>query len=86
MPQVEDEIRKILVENTTLAVGESSLTDDTDLFNAGMTSYASVAMMMSLEDHFGVVFPDFMIRWHTFQTITALADVVRLLLGSAPVQ
>jgi acyl carrier protein len=86
MANVEGEIRTLVLANTSLAIGESSLNDDTDLFNAGMTSYQSVAMMMSLEDHFGIMFPDAMIRWNTFQTISALANVVRLLLVAIPSQ
>lgn len=86
MPQVEDEIRELVAANATLAIGQSSLADDTDLFNAGMTSYASVTIMMSLEDHFGVEFPESSIRRETFQTIAAMAEVVSSLLDSRPPQ
>jgi acyl carrier protein len=86
VPQVEDEIRKLVTANATLAIGEASLADDTDLFNAGMTSYASVTIMMSLEEHFGVEFPESSIRRDTFQTIAAMAAVITDLLGSLPSQ
>jgi acyl carrier protein len=47
-----------------------------------MTSYASVTIMMSLEDHFGIEFPESSIRRDTFQTIAAMAEVVTSLLDS----
>ena len=83
MSQVEDEIRDLVVANVTLAISDSRLTAGTDLFNAGMTSYQSVTLMMTLEDHFGIAFPDSMIRRSTFQTIAALAEAVRSLLDPA---
>ncbi len=83
MPLVEDEIRDLVVANATLAVDDSRLAADTDLFNAGMTSYQSVTVMMTIEEHFGIEFPDSMIRRSTFQTIGALAEAVTSLLGSS---
>jgi acyl carrier protein len=81
VPTVEDEIRRLVIGNATLAIGEASLTDDTDLFSAGMTSYASVTMMMSIEEHFGVVFTDSQIIRTTFQTIASMAEAVTWLLA-----
>jgi acyl carrier protein len=44
-----------------------------------MTSYATVAVMTSIEEHFGVMFPDDQIRRSTFQTISAMAAALRSL-------
>lgn len=79
MPQVEDEIRRILAANAKLTIADSDLTDDTDLFNVGMTSYATVAVMTSIEEYFDVMFPDDQIRRSTFQTISAMATALRSL-------
>jgi len=82
--QVEDEIRELVATHAGLAISEATLAGDTDLFNAGMTSYASVTVLMSLEDHFGITFPDSLIRRGTFQTIAAMTEAVSSLLDSSP--
>ncbi|MGA2209274.1 MAG: acyl carrier protein [Acidimicrobiales bacterium] len=79
MPQVEDEIRRILAANAKLTIAASDLTDETDLFNVGMTSYATVSVMTAIEEHFGMMFPDDQIRRSTFQTISAMAAALRSL-------
>lgn len=69
---MEETIRTILVENARLAVDVDSITDDTDLFGAGMTSHASVNVMLAVEDAFGIEFPERMLKKSTFESVSAI--------------
>jgi acyl carrier protein len=65
-------IRDVLVDHGRLPLDVGQLGDDDDLFQAGMTSHASVNVMLALEDAFDVEFPEAMLRKSTFATIGAL--------------
>ena len=45
----DERIRTVLTEHGRLAVPVDTLDEDTDLFGAGMTSHASVNVMLALE-------------------------------------
>ncbi|HWD64618.1 MAG TPA: acyl carrier protein [Solirubrobacteraceae bacterium] len=70
---VRDEIRRVLSEHGRLPVAVSSLSDDADLFQAGMTSHASVNVMLGLEDAFDLEFPDRMLKRSVFESISSIA-------------
>jgi acyl carrier protein len=69
---VTEEIRKIVAEHARLSVDAAGLTADSDLYQAGMTSHASVNVMLALEDHFDVEFPDRMLTRDVFESIAAI--------------
>jgi len=68
-----DEIRQIIQEHGRLPIDVGTLSEDADLYQAGMTSHASVNVMLALEDHFDVEFPDQMLTRSVFESITAIA-------------
>ena len=68
-----DEIRRIVKEHGRLPVDAGDLATDADLYDAGMTSHASVNVMLALEDEFDVEFPDRMLRRDVFESIDAIA-------------
>lgn len=70
---MNDEIRQILRGHARLSVDVDSLADDADLYEAGMTSHASVNVMLALEDHFDIEFPDQMLKRSVFESISAIA-------------
>jgi len=70
------EIRKIVAEHARLAVDVDSLADDADLYQAGMTSHASVNLMLALEDAFDVEFPDSMLKREVFESVAAIAGAL----------
>lgn len=70
------EIRKIVAEHARLAVDVDTLADDADLYQAGMTSHASVNLMLALEDAFDVEFPDSMLKRSVFESIDAIASAL----------
>lgn len=69
---VEETIRSILADNARLAVDIDSIADDTDLFGAGMTSHASVNVMLAIEDAFEIEFPERMLKKSTFESVSAI--------------
>lgn len=69
-------IRAVLVEHGRLAKDVAALSDDDDLYQAGMTSHASVNLMLALEGAFDIEFPDAMLRRSVFESITAIRTAV----------
>ena len=55
---LEQRIRQVIQAHGRLPVDLATLDDDADLFQAGMTSHASVNLMLGLEAEFDVEFPD----------------------------
>jgi acyl carrier protein len=64
-----------------LSVDVGTLADDSDLFAAGMTSHASVNLMLALEDAFDLEFPDRMLTRGVFDSVTAIAAAISELNG-----
>lgn len=69
-------IREILEQHGRLPVGIDTLADDSDLYNAGLTSLATVGLMLALEDTFDIEFPETMLSRKTFESIQAISDAV----------
>jgi acyl carrier protein len=78
---VKDQIRDILAAHGRLAVDAQSVEDDADLYELGLTSHASVNVMLALEDEFDVEFPDEDLKKATFATVSNLEAVVSKLLA-----
>ena len=76
---MEDRIRTVLREHGKLPVDLASLSDEDDLYRAGMTSHASVNVMLALEDAFDVEFPDKMLRKSTFASVSAIREALNSL-------
>jgi len=68
-----DDIRRIIKEQGRMPVDVDSLAPETDLFEAGMSSHASVNVMLALEDEFDIEFPDRMLKRSVFESIAAIA-------------
>ena len=67
-----DEIRRIVKEHGRLPVEVDDLPEDADLVQAGMTSHASVNVMLALEDAFDIEFPDRMLKRSVFESIASI--------------
>ncbi|HET7222575.1 MAG TPA: acyl carrier protein [Rhodanobacteraceae bacterium] len=72
-------IRTILKQHGRLARDAESLDEHADLYQAGMTSHASVNVMLALEGEFDVEFPDEMLKRSSFESIAAIASAVESL-------
>jgi acyl carrier protein len=71
-----DQIRDILTTHGRLSKDVSELSNDSDLYDAGLTSLITVNLLLAIEDHFDVEFPDELLSRRTFQSIDALAEAV----------
>jgi acyl carrier protein len=79
--ELTEVLRRILDERGRLRVPISELADDDDLYLAGMTSQASAAVMLALEDTFELEFPERMMRREVFASIAAMRSAVAEILG-----
>jgi acyl carrier protein len=66
----------VITDHGRLSVAGETLTDETDLFGAGMTSHASVNVMLALEDAFDIEFPDRMLKRSVFESVDAIAGAI----------
>jgi acyl carrier protein len=69
-------VREVLREHARLPVEVDTLSDDADLFAAGMTSHASVNLMLALEDAFDVEFPDRMLTRSVFESVGSITAAI----------
>ncbi len=72
-------IREVLQANGRLPVSALSLRDDDDLYQNGLSSHASVNVMLALENAFDVEFPDVLLRRDTFKSVAAIREALELL-------
>ncbi|MGA2474632.1 MAG: acyl carrier protein [Acidimicrobiales bacterium] len=78
---MDETIRNILAEHGHLSVDVAKIRDEDDLYQVGLTSHASVNVMLSLEDEFDVEFPEAMLRKSTFESIAAIRIALSKLTG-----
>ena len=69
---MNEKILSVLAEHGRLPVAAESLKEDDDLYAAGMTSHASISVMLGLEDAFDVEFPDRMLTREVFSSIASI--------------
>ena len=65
-------IRRLLAEHAKLGVDAGGLAETDDLYAAGMTSHASVTVMLACEDEWDVEFAQHMLKKSTFASIAAI--------------
>jgi acyl carrier protein len=75
-------IRAVLREHGRLAQDVATLGDQSDLFEVGLSSHASVNLMLALEEHFQIEFPERMLHRRTFASIAAIRSSVDELIGA----
>ena len=74
-----EKIRSILAQHGRLAVPTEQLDHNSDLYQAGLTSLATVGLMLALEDQFNIEFTDSMLGRQTFGSIGSIARAVQKL-------
>ena len=72
-------IREIFAKQGRLANAIHGLSDDDDLFAAGLDSLAIVSVMLAVEDRFDVEIPDAFLNRSTFSSVSVLSSVLRQL-------
>jgi acyl carrier protein len=69
-------IRQLLAEHGGLTTPIASLGDDDDLYRAGLTSHATINVMLALEGAFDMEFPERMLRRQTFESVSEIHRAV----------
>jgi acyl carrier protein len=80
---MEERIRRVIADYARLATDVSALDDTADLYAAGMTSHASVNLMLALENEFDVEFPDRMLRRGVFESVNSIRTALEELTSEA---
>lgn len=75
-PPMTDRVREILRGHARLPVDPATLSDTADLYDAGMTSHASVNVMLALEEGFDVEFPDRMLTRSVFASVSSICGAI----------
>jgi acyl carrier protein len=81
---MREEIRAIVQQHGRLAVDVGTLSDDADLYDAGLSSHASINLMLALENAFDLEFPERLLRRRTFESISAMQAAIEELTGARP--
>lgn len=82
LEHAETEIRRVLRDHGRLGTDPDQLASDADLYQAGMTSHASVNVMLALEGEFDVEFPDHMLKRNVFRSIGSIERALRELIAA----
>ena len=72
MSERTNQIRLVLAKHGKLNGGAETIDDDKSLYSAGLTSHASVNVMLALEGEFDIEFPDRMLKRSVFQSIGSI--------------
>jgi acyl carrier protein len=72
----EQTIREVLATHGHLVVDAATVDERADLYEAGLTSHASVNVMLGLEDALDIEFPERMLRKGTFASIASIGEAV----------
>jgi acyl carrier protein len=78
-----EEIRQVIADHGRLPVDVAKLSPRADLYQAGMSSDASVNVMLALENHFDVEFPDRMLTRSVFASLSSIEGALSELRSEA---
>lgn len=73
-------IRDLVVQHARLPTPPDAIAPDTDLYAAGLSSLTTVHLMLALEDHFNVEFPDRLLGRKTFESVLSIDEAIAGLL------
>jgi acyl carrier protein len=77
-----NKVRKVIADYAELGINVESLAVDDDLFANGMSSRASVSVMLGLESEFDIEFPDAMLRRDVFESIHSISTAIESITAS----
>ena len=84
-PEVEDQIKQIIVEKLGLEIDPQEIGDEDKLFGGGvgLNSMATIEIIVGIEKHFGVQVPDEDLRVELFDSVRTMSDYVRSIRAEA---
>lgn len=77
----QEQVRTIVAQHARLSADIGQLEDSSDLYAAGLTSLTTVNLMLAIEDHFDIEFPDKMLGRKTFESIQSLSEAIEQILN-----
>jgi acyl carrier protein len=77
---MQDQIRDVLATHGRMAIDPHQVDTQADLYELGLTSHASVDVMLALEEEFDIEFPDEVLKKSTFESVHNIAQVIESLL------
>jgi acyl carrier protein len=77
--EIEAIVRRVLASRSQVEADVQSLSSSQSLYEAGMTSHATVKVMLGLEDAFDVEFPDEFLERSVFDRIDSIANAIEKL-------
>ena len=73
---MQDQIRDVLAAHGRMAIDPREVDEQADLYELGLTSHASVDVMLALEEEFDIEFPDEVLKKSTFESVHNIAHVI----------
>lgn len=70
------DIRSIVIREAQLSMDAQKISDTMSLDDAGITSLARMNIVLALEDHFQITFPDEVMTRNNFASIAAVSKTV----------
>jgi acyl carrier protein len=80
---MRDQIRDVLAAHGRMAIDPHEVDEQADLYELGMTSHASVDVMLALEEEFDIEFPDEVLKKSTFESVHNIAQVIESLVKTS---
>jgi len=79
--EIESQVREVLALRAKLPVEIHTISSTDSLYDAGMTSHATVKLMLGLEEGFDVEFPDELLQRSVFDQVSRIVDAIEKLLN-----
>ncbi len=73
---IAEQLRTLITRHGRLPVDLSTVADDTDLYEIGLTSLTTVNLLLAIEEHFDIEFPDDLLARRTFRSIDSLVSAI----------
>ncbi len=78
--EIDRQVREVLALRAKIPMEIQSVSASQSLYDAGMTSHATVRVMLGLEDQFDVEFPDELLQRSVFDQIESIVQAIEKLL------
>lgn len=69
-------IKEVIAQHIGVPFDADDFESDRDLYSAGLTSLATVGLMLALEERFEIEFPDSMLGRGTFRSVAAICEAI----------
>lgn len=79
--EIVTRVQQVVANYAELNADASAISPEEDLFARGMSSRASVGVMLGLESEFDIEFPDSMLRRDVFESVSSISQAVSSLIN-----